>query len=115
MKEDEKNTYWKIAKSLNLKEKLSQLSFNVAIQGELIGEGIQANLYKIRGQKVKVFDIFNIDEGKYLSYEELTKTCKNLELETVPVIDAILEFNRWGSWVGPHVRSATFIPPLLRI
>ena len=87
LKEDEKNTYWKIAKSLSLKEKLSQLSFNAAIQGELIGEGIQTNLYKIRGQKVKVFDIFNIDEGKYLSYEELTKTCKNLELETVPVTD----------------------------
>ena len=30
-------------------------------------------------------------------------------------LDAILEFNRWGSWVGPHVRLATFIPPLLRI
>ena len=30
-------------------------------------------------------------------------------------LNAILEFNRWSSWVGPHVRLATFIPPLLRI
>ncbi len=31
-------------------------------------------------------------------------------------LDAILEFNQWSSsWVGPHVRLATFIPPLLRV
>ncbi len=30
-------------------------------------------------------------------------------------LDAILEFSQWNSWVGPHVRLATFIPPLLRV
>ncbi len=30
-------------------------------------------------------------------------------------LDKILEVNNeWSSWVGPHVRLATFIPPLLR-
>ncbi len=87
LKEDEKNTYWKVAKELDLMEKLSRLPFNAAIQGEIIGEGVQTNLYKLRGQEIKVFDIFNIDEGKYLSYEEFMDTSKNLELETVPVIE----------------------------
>lgn len=87
LKESETNTLWKVAKNLNLKEKLSKSSFNAAIQAELIGEGIQTNLYKLRGQTIKVFDIFNIDEKKHLSYEELKDTANFLELETVPMIN----------------------------
>lgn len=85
IKEDEKITYWKIAKELNLKDKLSSLPFNSAIQGELIGEGIQTNFYKLRGQAVRIFDIFNIDEGRYLTYDEFMTTVKSLGLETVPL------------------------------
>ena len=32
--------YWKIARKLNLKEKLESLSYNIALQGELVGPGI---------------------------------------------------------------------------
>ena len=85
IKEDKSITYWKVAEELNLKEKLSSLPYNAAIQGELIGEGIQTNFYKLRGQTVKFFDVFNIDEKRYLFYEELLATIKKLGLDIVPV------------------------------
>lgn len=87
IKKDEKNTYWKVAKELNLKERLSMLHFNIAIQGELIGEGVQTNLYKIRGQTIKFFDVYNIDEKRYLFYEEMMKAISKLGFEAVPLVE----------------------------
>lgn len=87
LKEDKNITYWKVAKELNLKERLSMLHFNVAIQGELIGEGVQTNLYKIRGQTIKFFDVYNIDEKRYLFYEEMMKTISELGFEAVPLVE----------------------------
>ncbi|OGI07719.1 MAG: RNA ligase [Candidatus Melainabacteria bacterium RIFCSPLOWO2_12_FULL_35_11] len=87
LKEDKNITYWKVAKELNLKERLSMLHFNVAIQGELIGEGVQTNLYKIRGQTIKFFDVYNIDEKRYLFYKEMMKTISKLGFEAVPLVE----------------------------
>jgi len=43
--ETEDNTYWKVARQLDLENKLSTLKLNISLQGELIGEGIR----EIRG------------------------------------------------------------------
>jgi ATP-dependent RNA circularization protein (DNA/RNA ligase family) len=43
---------------------------NLALQGELIGEGIQGNREGLRGQDFYLFDIYNIDEGRYLPPDE---------------------------------------------
>lgn len=50
--QESETTQWKIARELNLKEKLYD---NFAMQGEIVGEGIQKNPYKIKGQKVYFF------------------------------------------------------------
>ncbi|MFH1048627.1 MAG: RNA ligase (ATP) [Patescibacteria group bacterium] len=77
-------TQWKIARELNLKEKLHD---NFAIQGEIVGEGIQKNPYKIRGQKVFFFNAYNIKFGKFLEFEDFKGMCDSLRLETVPILD----------------------------
>jgi RNA ligase (TIGR02306 family) len=86
LKEDDDNTYCKTAKELNIKEKLLNLRRNIAIQGEIIGEGIQKNPYKLKGQYFRVFNTFNIDEFEYYSKEETELFCEFLKLETVPVL-----------------------------
>ena len=51
--ETEGNTFWKVARELDIENKLRNLGYNICIQGELIGEGIQGNPYRIKGQTVR--------------------------------------------------------------
>lgn len=86
--ESEGNTFWKVARQLNLEEKLKSLGKNVAVQGELIGEGIQGNPYNIKGQTVKFFNVFDIDACSYYDLDLFLSTIQDvLQLETVPVLD----------------------------
>jgi RNA ligase (TIGR02306 family) len=85
--ETEGNTFWKVARELMLEEKLGTLDNNICLQGELIGEGIQGNPYKIKGQTVKFFNAFNIDTQEYLGLGEFIALINGMDLETVPVLD----------------------------
>lgn len=82
------NSFWKVARQLNIEERLRGLNRNIAVQGELIGEGIQGNKYRIRGQSVRFFNAFAIDDYRYLDFAEFTDLIAGLGLETVPVLDA---------------------------
>ena len=88
--ESEGNSMWKFANTSGLKERLLALDRNIAVQGEIIGEGIQGNPYKIIGQTVRLFNGFDIDKYEYLSLDDLLKLSKWLEVKTVPILD--LEF-----------------------
>jgi RNA ligase (TIGR02306 family) len=85
--ETEGNTFWKVARELDLENKLSKLNVNISLQGELIGEGIQGNPYKIKGQTVRFFNVFDIDNQEYYGLPNFLRTLDVLELESVPVID----------------------------
>ena len=86
LKETEKSTQWKLARTFDIEAKMKKLGQNLAIQGEIIGEGIQKNLYKILGQQFRVFNIFDIDRYEYLPKEEMLKTIELFGLETVPTV-----------------------------
>jgi RNA ligase (TIGR02306 family) len=86
------NTFWKVANELLIREKLSSLAENYAIQGELIGEGIQGNPYKIKGHTLRLFNVFNIDTQEYLSLDDMVHFLHKINvddkpLELVPVIN----------------------------
>lgn len=85
--EDDENSLWKVARQLDIETKLRSLSANYALQGELIGEGIQSNKYKIKGQEFRVFNIFNIDKYEYLNFFEFIDFAAKLEIKTVPILD----------------------------
>jgi RNA ligase (TIGR02306 family) len=106
------NTFWKVARHLKIEESLRELGQNMCLQGELIGEGIQGNPYKIKGQTVKFFNAFNIDEYRKLSFTEFSNLMNKLNLETVPVlnenfnlpeiIDELLLFAEGKSLLNPN-------------
>jgi RNA ligase (TIGR02306 family) len=83
---DPNNTFGRIAIANNIEEKLRKFGRNLAIQGEILGEGVQGNKYKFKGQKLLVYNIFDVDKYQYLSKEEMLEICNLFNLETVPNI-----------------------------
>jgi RNA ligase (TIGR02306 family) len=84
----QENTFWKVARELDLSTKLAAVGYNICLQGELIGEGIQGNPYKIKGQTVKFFNAFNIDTQEYLGLRDFVAIITLLGLDHVPILDA---------------------------
>lgn len=87
LKEIEGNSFWDTAKKYGITERLITF-FNkhercIAIQGELYGEGIQNNPWKISGKKFAVFNIWSIDDQRYLSPSEVVDIIEELNLYKV--------------------------------
>lgn len=87
LKDEGNNTYWNLAKQLELMEKLQKTGRNLALQGELIGAGVQKNPYGLEGQEFHIYDIFDIDKQEYLGPNERLMLANDLELDHVPVLD----------------------------
>lgn len=68
--ETEGNTLWNIARKIKAEETLRKYGKNIALQGEMTGEGIQGNPHAIKGQMFSIFDIWDIDNQKYLKPKE---------------------------------------------
>lgn len=86
LKETEGNTYWSIARTNDVHAALLRDGRNLAVQGEIIGEGIQGNKYKFSGHHFYVFDIYDIDNRCYLSAGERVKFCITNNLKMAPTI-----------------------------
>jgi len=91
LKETENNTFWKVARKLNIEEKMRKYAethnlINFNIQGEVVGEGIQSNIYKLKGQTVRLYAAFNIDTQTYFEYEQFLSMVNEMGLDTCPII-----------------------------
>jgi RNA ligase (TIGR02306 family) len=112
LKETEDNTYWKVARELKLEEKLQSLNGNYALQGEMLGQGIQKNKYELPNVRLKLFNIFNIDTGKYLDQDAFVAKAGLLGLDTVPLLDwvvldhtveQLVELSKGNSKLNPKI------------
>jgi RNA ligase (TIGR02306 family) len=67
LKEENENTFWKAARLV-----FDNVFFDndYAFQGELVGPGIQGNYYRLNEHRFYIYDIFDIDEQRYLSTSE---------------------------------------------
>lgn len=85
LKYDVNNSFWEAAIKQQLHNRIASTGRSLAIQGELIGEGIQGNSYKYTGRKFYCFDIYDIDNQCYLLPLERWKLLRMLDIESVPV------------------------------
>lgn len=85
--ETEGNSFWRVARELKLEESLVSLGKNICLQGELIGEGVQGNPYKVKGQTVRFFNGFNIDTQENIPFLEFVELTQKMNLTTVPILD----------------------------
>ena len=86
LKDTEGNTLWQVAHRDQILTAIIESGRNIAIQGELIGNGIQGNPYKINGQSFYTFDIYDIDARRHLTPVERNEFCELYEILHVPVI-----------------------------
>jgi len=127
LKPNPDNSLWRAALKHDLPAKLANLGCNIAVQGELIGNGIQGNMYKMRDQDFYVYDIYDIDAGRYFTPAERQMFVNEHKLNHCPVIaysanlldtlgitnmDQILKFAEgksvMGDIVGPEREGVVF-------
>ena len=84
LKRNPDNSLWRAAIKHKLEEKLVGYN-NIAIQGELVGNGVQGNMYKMRDQDVYVYDVYDIDAGRYFTPAERMSLVQALDLLHCPV------------------------------
>jgi RNA ligase (TIGR02306 family) len=81
------NSLWRMANVLQLKEKMTKHGKNIALQGELIGAGINGNLYGLSDHKLFFFTGYDIDKGRRMFFDELEWVLFGLQLQMVPVLE----------------------------
>jgi RNA ligase (TIGR02306 family) len=94
--DQEGNTFIDTAKKIGLIDLLTNSEQEIAIQGELLGTGIQNNQEKINGHEFFVFEIFKIKEGKYMTATERREFCKANGLKHVPVLHESITLKELG-------------------
>jgi RNA ligase (TIGR02306 family) len=85
--ETEGNSFWQVANKHNLRNQLASLNVNIAIQGELMGPGVQGNRESLENLDMYVFDIFDIDMGRYMPASARMSLVHILGLKHVPLIE----------------------------
>lgn len=86
LKEEAANSFWKVAHKFQI-EDIMRRNFmkGMAIQGEMIGEGIQGNQYKVQ-LDFYVYDMYNTATGQYILPVQLKAACERLGLKHVPIL-----------------------------
>lgn len=101
---DANNTFWKVAIRDNLEEKMRGYTDGFALQGELIGPGVQGNIYGLTEHRFMVFDIYDIKAGKYVLPRARREICTNLGIDHVPVLGTAVSLN--GETMESMIRRA---------
>lgn len=92
LKENDDSLYWQIAKKYNLPTGLTLYGKNLAIQGEIIGPNIQRNHYKLDSYMFYIFDVWSIDEHRYLLPPERYHILAELDpnYDHVPILENVM-------------------------
>lgn len=88
--EDATNSLWRLARELDIERKLAEAfaARNLALQGEVVGHGVQGNPYRLTGQAFYLYDVYDVDRGGYWSSGGRRELAERLAVAHVPVVDA---------------------------
>jgi RNA ligase (TIGR02306 family) len=110
LKQTEGNSFWKVALENKLDENLPN---NLCIQGELVGPGVQKNIYGLPNLRLYVFNVYDILEGKYIEIERAKEIAESLGLTWAPfhsnytitnedTVQSLLSMAEGGSALNPN-------------
>lgn len=115
--ETEDNSFWQVVRSMNVERKMRNfLEFTkkdaIAIQGELIGPGIQGNKLNIKEKSIRFFNIFDINKFEYGSYNDLINSFYDiLDLPLVPIIESNYHLENDVETIIAKATIKSFITP----
>lgn len=78
--------YYNIAEKFNIQNILKGYGKNIAVQGEIVGPGINCNRLKLTSLDFRVFSMYDIDNQKYISSKIMFDLCKEFKFNTVPLL-----------------------------
>ncbi len=80
------NAFWHVANKYNLRDRLTTLNKNIAIQGEVVGPKMNGNRLGLSALDFYVFNIKDLDTGSYYNHDQITDFCNSLQLKPVKFI-----------------------------
>jgi RNA ligase (TIGR02306 family) len=89
LKESESSAFWRAAKKYKIQEMLANAPTEMAIQGELCGPGIQKNPLKLDDLTLFVFQIRDITNHKWFTWDQVKQICSTHE---IPYVQEITRF-----------------------
>lgn len=89
LRKEDNSPYWEIARRFQIEEALKEIQDcfgfrKIVLQGEIIGQNIQANKYKISGYDFYAFNL--ILDGIKVSQAKMEELLKEFRIKTVPVV-----------------------------
>jgi RNA ligase (TIGR02306 family) len=102
LKREEGNTFWATAIAAGLPGMLAHIGRNIALQGEVMGPGIQGNRENLDKHQFFLFDVFDIDEQRYLTPSERRSD-----------LDIALLMNNPLALEGHNMQHVPQLPPLI--
>lgn len=106
------NVYHEMARKYDLENELRALGRNIAIQGEVVGAGIQSNKYKFEQEERKlfVFNVIDIDTRTYMNNRQVEQFCKENGLLSVPILGEVTIINDIDYFVDLSIGKSVIYP-----
>jgi ATP-dependent RNA circularization protein (DNA/RNA ligase family) len=123
---DESNLLVRAARGARLEEKLraagARHGFDLAIQAEVIGPGVQKNKYALAAVALRVFNVLNVETYKLLDHNAMLALLSESQIEPVPqlgtivlnhTVDELVAFSEGTSILNPKLqREGVVLRPL---
>ncbi len=90
LKETPGHSMWQVARDLDLAAKLGARfpDHDIAFQGELIGPGIQGNIYGLKRVEFRLFDVYDVRRAGYLNPAERLALAQAFGIAQVPILSS---------------------------
>lgn len=80
------NSNWdQMATKYKIKEALKNFGGNIWIQGEIAGPGIQKNKNRLTEKRLFIFNVYMINQKRFMTPHEMLSFCNKYNLEMVPM------------------------------
>lgn len=93
---EETNAFWNAAIKLNLEEELRRachvMKTSIALQGELVGPGIQGNKYGLAETQFFAYKAWDIENKCYLDLDSMCNLVMMMGIEMVPILYTNYDF-----------------------